>query len=192
MRRTGLWVIMAAAVLGAGAVSASTVIGLTVEDQARLSRYVVVGIVTAQQGVDHPENGLETAVTLRVVSALKGDLRPGAGVVFHTRSGELDGERSTAVGEAVLKAGQRVLVFIEDIDGRLYNLGLSYGVFHGIEDGRGRQSFVRAVQDDLQIVDDAGVGLGPFTLEDMKSRVSWAEKHPRFDNPMVQAALEGR
>jgi hypothetical protein len=193
MRRSGLWIAAAAAALAAGSVSASTVLGLTVEDQARLSRYVVMGVVTAQQGVDHPENGLETAVTLRVLNSFKGGLRPGASLIFHTRSGELDGVSSVAVGETVLKTGQRVLVFVEDIDGRLYNLGLSYGVFNALEDVRGRQSFVRAVQDDLQIVDDAGVGMGPFSLEDMRTRISWAQKHPRFDNPNVEAVFgQGR
>jgi hypothetical protein len=186
-----LWAIGAAAVLWAGSTSASTVLGLTIEDQARLSRHVVVGVVTGQQGVDDPENGLETAVTVRVLTAFKGGLRPGASLVFHTRSGELNGESSIAVGEAVLRSGQKVLVFVEDIDGRLYNLGLSYGVFNALEDSRGRQSFVRAVQDDLQIVDDAGVGMGPFSLEEIRTKVSWAERHPRFDNPNVQAAFGG-
>ncbi|HJQ99871.1 MAG TPA: hypothetical protein VJ826_16265 [Candidatus Polarisedimenticolaceae bacterium] len=193
MRRTGLLLAAVAAALGAGTVSASSVLGLTLEDQTRLSRYVVVGIVTGQQGIDHPENGLETEVTLRVTTALKGAVRPGANLVFHTRSGELNGESSIAVGETVLKTGQRILVFIEDIDGRLYNLGLSYGVFNALQDSRGRQSFLRAVQDDLHIVDDAGVGLGPFTFEDIRTRVSWAERHPRFDNPTVEAVFgEGR
>lgn len=189
MRRTGTWTLVAAACLWAGSAAASTVIGLTVEDQTRLSRHVVAGIVTAQQGLDHPENGLETAVTLRVTSALKGGMRPGAELVFHTRSGELDGEMSLAVGEAVFRTGQKVLVFVEEIDGRLYNLGLSYGVFNAIEDRRGRESFVRAIQDDLQIVDDANVGRGPFTLDDLRTRVAWAERHPRFDNAQVEAAL---
>jgi len=193
MRRTGLWLAAVVTALGAGTVSASSVLGLTLEDQTRLSRYVVIGIVTAQQGVDHPENGLETSVTLRVTNTLKGAVRPGSDLVFHTRSGELNGESSVAIGETVLKTGQRILVFVEEIDGRLYNLGLSYGVFNALQDAAGRQSFVRAVQDDLQIVDDAGVGPGPFTLEDVRTRVTWAERHPRFDNPTVEATFgEGR
>jgi hypothetical protein len=179
--------------LALGAVHASTVIGLTVEDQSRLSRYVVVGEVVAQRGVDHPENGLETEVTLRVVSALKGDARPGQAIAFHTRSGELDGEISTAVGEAVLRTGQRVLVFIEEIDGRLYNVGLSYGVFQVMENGKGRQSVVRDLQDGLEIVGGEEVGNGPFTIEDISARVAFAAKHPKFDHPVLQDNLgEGR
>jgi hypothetical protein len=183
------WGIVATAVcvLALGAPRASSVIGLTIEDQARLSAHVVVGVVVGQQGVDESENGLETAVTLRVVDVLKGGSKKGDALVFHTRSGELDGEISTAVGEAVLKTGQKVLVFIEEIDGRLYNIGLSYGVFRVNEDGRGRLSLVRAVEDGLEVVDDAGVGHGPFTFEDIRTRVEFAARHPRFDNPMVES-----
>jgi hypothetical protein len=183
--------IAVACLLALGSVHASTVIGLTIEDQARLSRHVVLGEVIAQQGVDHPENGLETEVTLRVAARLKGDA--GDKLVFHTRSGELDGEISTAVGEAVLQTGQTVLVFVEEIEGRLYNIGLSYGVFRANEDSRGRISLVRAIEDGLEVVDDAGVGNGPFTLEDIRTRVGWAARHPGFDNPMVREALgQGR
>jgi hypothetical protein len=176
--------------LALGSSRASTVLGLTIEDQARLSKQVVLGVVVAQRGEDTPDNGLETAVTLRVVSTLKGDARKGDALVFHTRSGELDGEISTAIGETALKTGQQVLVFIEEIDGRLYNLGLSYGVFRANEDSRGRLSLVRAIEDGLEVVDDAGVGHGPFTIEDMRTRVDFAARHPRFDNPRVEAALE--
>jgi len=180
-------------VIALGSSHASTVIGLTIEDQARLSKHVVVGVVVAQQGVDHPENGLETAVTLRVVSSLKGDVRRGESLVFHTRSGELDGEISTAIGETVLKAGQKVMVFVEEIDGRLYNIGLSYGVFRVNENARGQMSVVRALEDGLEVIDDAGVGHGPFDLEDIRTRVSYAAKHPHFDNPMVEASFgQGR
>jgi hypothetical protein len=194
MKRTR-WGIASTAVflLALGSLHASTVIGLTIEDQARLSTHVVVGVVVGQEGIDNPENGLETAVTLRVLASLKGDTKKGDSLVFHTRSGELDGEISTALGETVLKTGQTVMVFVEDIDGRLYNLGLSYGVFRVNEDSRGRQSLIRALEDGLEVVDDAGVGQGPFALEDIRTRVNYAAAHPRFDNPTVQATFgEGR
>ena len=65
MRRTR-WGMASTAVflLALGSLHASTVLGLTIEDQARLSKHVVVGVVVGQEGVDTPENGLETAVTL--------------------------------------------------------------------------------------------------------------------------------
>ena len=185
--------VVAGCVFAFGALNASTVIGLTVEDQTRLSRYVVVGEVVAQRGVDNVENGLETEVTLRVTSALKGSVRPGQALAFHTRSGEVDGEISTAIGEAELRTGQRILVFIEEIDGRLYNIGLSYGVFNVQENARGKVSVVRALQDGLEIVGGEEVGNGPFTIEDIRTRVAYAAKHPRFDSTVVRENFgEGR
>ena len=185
-------VLAAAVTTLSGVAMASTVIGLSLEDQARLATRVVVGEVLTLQGVDHPENGLETAVTVRVIRSLKGDVSPGGTITFHTRSGELDGEISTAVGEAVFRPGQRTLVFVESIDGRLYNLGLSYGVFDVREDDRGRISVVRAIQDGLDIVGD-GPGDGPFSLEEIAARVAYTRKNPRFDHPMVREAFgEGR
>lgn len=182
------WMVCLVAVCGGalGAAHASTVLGLTLEDQARLSKHVVLGEVVSQQGIDDPANGLETAVTLRIVASLKGEARAGDAVVFHTRSGELAGERSVAIGEAVLHPGQTILAFLEDIDGRLYNLGLSYGVFRAVEDARGRLTLVRAIEDGLHVVDDAGVGNGPFTLEDLRSSVAFAARQPRFDSAVVQ------
>ena len=180
-----------AGLLTASAATASTVLGLTIEDQARLATWVVGGEVTALQGVDHPENGLETAVTLRVERSFKGKVRPGDELVFHTRSGELNGERSTAIGEAVFNVGSRVLVFVETIDGRPYNIGLSYGVFNILEDRRGRRAAVRALQNSLEIYDDAKVGNGPFTLEEIGARVNHAARNPRFDNELVRESMRG-
>lgn len=179
------------AAVAASAAMASTVLGLTVEDQARLSKHVVIGTVVAQQGVDHPQNGIETAVTLRVEAALKGDLPRGGDLVFHTRSGEFEGAYSKALGEVELMTGKRYLVFVEEVDGRLYNIGLSYGVFDVLEDARGRPVFARAITDGLEIAADAGVGNGPFTLDDIATRVTYAARHPRFDHPMVREAFGG-
>lgn len=193
MRRTGWMIALALTCLAAGAASASSVIGLSIEDQARLATWVVVGEVVAQQGIDDPQCGIETAVTLRVTDALKGDARPGQDLVFRTRGGQVDDVVSEAVGEAVFQTGRKVLVFVELVEGRPYNLGLSYGVFNVSEDRQGRLSFVRAIQDGLEIVGDREVGNGPFSLADIATRVRYAQSHPRFDDPMVREAFgQGR
>ena len=183
--------ILGCAALGlvAGAAGASTVIGLTLEDQARLSSWVVVGEIVGQRGVDHPEFGIETEVTLRVTQAFKGNVEAGADLVFHTRGGQVGEEISEAIGDARLNTGQVVLVFVEKIDGRAYNLGLSYGVFNVNEDRKGRLSFVRAIQDGLEVVGGEETGNGPFSLQDVASRVNWARTHPEFDSPMVREAF---
>jgi hypothetical protein len=180
-------------VLAVTAAAASTVIGLSVEDQARLSQYVVVGHVVSQQGVIHETQGLETEVTLRVTDVLKGSARRGQDLVFHTRGGELDGELSEASGEAQFRPGQKVLVFVESVDGRLYNLGLSMGVWDLNEDRDGRQVFTRALQDGLTVVGEDVVEQGPLSYDEMKSRVDQAVRHPRFDNEMLRSrAGQGR
>jgi len=181
------------AVLAVTAAAASTVIGLSVEDQARLSQLVVVGHVVQQRGVEHPTNGIETEVTLQVTDVLKGDVRRGDRVVFHTRGGELDGEISEAVGEATFRNGQRALVFVESVEGRSYLLGLSMGAWDVQENRSGNASFRRALRDGLEIFGGDEVEMGPISLRDMRARVSWSERRAEFDHPMLRdAAIRGR
>ena len=184
-------VLLGAAILSVatGMAAASSVVSLSIEDQARLSQLIVVGEVVSQQGVDHPLNGLETEVGLRVTHVLKGDARPGQLVLFHTRGGELDGVISQAVGEASFQTGKRSLVFIESVDGQLYNLGLSMGVWNVKEDGKGRPIFTRALQDGLEVVGDVAIENGPISLADMTTRVAWAQRHPQFDHEMLRENL---
>ena len=184
------WMPLAALVLGLAILpaAASTVIGLSVEDQARLSDYVVIGEVIGQRGQNHPQNGIETAVTLKVTDVLKGDLRSGRALVFHTRGGEVDGVISEALGEATFSKGQKVLVFMESIDGRLYNLGLSMGVWSVQEDDAGGVTLTRALTDGLTVVGDEPVEVGPLTFSDMSERVSYAGRQPRFDSVILREA----
>jgi hypothetical protein len=165
---------------------ASSVLGLSIEDQTRLSRLVVTGEVVSQRGVVHHENGVETAVTLRVTEVFKGLARPGDEVVFHTRSGEADGLLSDAIGEARFQIGQEVLVFIEDVDGRLYNLGLSMGVWNVRLDRDGSTYFTRALEEGLDIVGGVEVEFGPVSITDMARRVDAAVSQPAFDHPWLQ------
>jgi hypothetical protein len=170
------------------AASASTVIGLSVEDQARLARMVVVGQVTGVAGEDDPVQGIESAVSLLVTDVFKGDVRAGETVVFHTHGGEVDGVISEAVGEAAFRPGQKVLVFIEEVDGRLYNLGLSSGVWSVLEGRGGRVTFVRALTDGLEIFGDTPLETGPVSATEMANRVGYAVRHPGFDHALLREA----
>jgi|GEM_PF-1672721 len=180
----------AALVLAIGLATASTVIGLSIEDQARLSRYVVVGRVVGQHGVDDADNGIETEVTLAVKTVLKGDVRRGENLVFHTRSGEVGGESSQAIGEAEIKSGQTVLVFLEDIDGRLYNLGLSMGVWDVAKNRSGKVQYTRALREGLVVVGDVAVENGPIPAATMRARVNTSLEQPVFDHPMLRERAE--
>ena len=177
--------------LAVGPVSASSVLGLSIEDQARLATLVVVGEVVAQQGVDHPDFGIETAVTVRVSETLKGSVKPGQTVIFYTHGGQVGEEISEAVGEAQFSTGKTVLVFIESVDGRLYNLGLSMGVFDVKESRRGDITVSRAVTDGLEVIGDAEVEYGPISLRDMATRIAWADRNPGFDHPLLRESRQG-
>ncbi len=193
MKPARLLVVFVVAGLAMGTAGASTVLGLSIEDQARLSSFVVLGEVTAVQGEDDPINGIESAVSLQVAEALKGSIRAGETLVFHTRGGEVDGVVSQAVGEAALRPGQRVLVFVEAVDGRLYNLGLSSGVWSVVEGRAGRPAFVRALTDGLEVVGETELEPGPVSRADMASRVAYAIRHPEFDEPILRyGRIEGR
>jgi hypothetical protein len=183
---------MAALGLSALPASASTVLGLSIEDQARLSRHVVLGTVVSQVGVDDPEMGIETEITLRVRRDLKGVAEPGELLVFHIRSGQVGSEISTAVGEAEFQTGRPTLVFLEEIDGRLYNLGLSMGVWNVLESHPGRVTLTRALQDGLEVVGDTPIEYGPLSLDRMVSRVAGTLASPEFDHPALRQAFLGR
>jgi hypothetical protein len=191
MMRTRVAAVVAAVpLLAIGGVRASTVIGLSIEDQARLSKYVVMGEVLTQRGVDDDANGLETEVALRVRSVFKGDIGRGEMIVFHTRSGEVGLESSQAVGEAEFKTGQKTLVFIEYVDGRLYNLGLSMGVWDVQLDRKGKPRFTRALRDGLEIVGDVEIERGPIASTQMKRRIMQSILQPAFDNPLLRQRVE--
>ena len=184
-----LWPGLVLSALFAGSAFASTVVGLSIEDQARLARLVVVGEVEALSPVDDPELGIETAVTLRVIDVLKGQVAAGSNVVFHTREGAIGGVTSEAPGEAQLNVGQKVLVFIESVNGRLYNLGLSMGVWNVLDRDGAIAEFTRAVTDGLEVVGEDQVEWGPVAYGDMASRIAWTASHPEFDSPMLREAV---
>jgi hypothetical protein len=183
-----LWIGLAALLLAAVPASASTVIGMSIEDQARLSRHVVLGTIVSQIGVDDSVNGIETEVTIRVRRDFKSVAKAGDVLTFRTRSGRVGEEISTAVGEAVFQSGRPVLVFLEDIDGTLYNLGLSSGVFDVRETRRGDVSFTRALQDGLEVYGDVAFEMGPIPIQAMVRRVAAAMQKPEFDNPILREA----
>jgi hypothetical protein len=179
---------LAALAFAAAPASASTVIGMSIEDQARLSRHVVLGTIVSQVGIDDPEMGIETEVTIEVKHDFKRVARAGEKIVFNIRSGQVGEEVSTAVGEAVFQTGRPALVFIEEIDGKLYNLGLSSGVFDVHESKKGGVTFTRALQDGLDVFGDVPFELGPISMQGMAARIAAAERKPEFDHPMLREA----
>ena len=183
-----LWIGLAALALCAVPAFASTVIGMSIEDQTRLSQHVVLGTIVSQVGIDDPDNGIETEVTIKVKRDLKGVAAKGDMLVFRTRSGQVGEEVSTAIGEAVFHTGKPVLVFLEEIDGTLYNLGLSSGVFDVRESKKGDVAFTRALQDGLDVFGDTAFEMGPISEHAMAARVAQAMRKTEFDHPMLREA----
>ena len=182
-----LWIGLAALLLAAVPAFASTVIGMSVEDHARLSKHVVLGTIVSQVGIDDAEMGIETEVTIKVRHDFKQQAKAGDLVTFHIRSGEVDGEISTAIGEAVFQTGKMALVFLEDIDGRLYNVGLSSGVWNVLEDRKGGMSFTRALQDGLEVV-GGKFEMGPVSFAGMQGRINVSIHKREFEIEMLRDA----
>jgi hypothetical protein len=182
-----LWIGLAALLLAAVPASASTVIGMSVEDHARLSKHVVLGTIVSQVGIDDPEMGIETAVTIKVQHDFKRQAAAGDLITFHIRSGQVGDEVSIAEGEAVFQTGKRALVFLEDIDGKLYNIGLSSSVWNVLEDRKGGVAFTRALQDGLEVV-GGQFEMGPISYAGMQGRITASMHRPEFDNPMLREA----
>jgi hypothetical protein len=60
------------------------------------------------------------------------------------------------------------------------------GVWKQHEDSSGGTLFTRAVQDGLSIVGEKNVEYGPLSNEEMRSRVLYSVRNPRFDNEVLR------
>lgn len=184
---------LAAAMLGAlvcaGTALASSVVALPITDQFRLSQHVVVGEVISQRTIDDAALGVETQIELQVALSLKGGLTAGQNLSFFVRGGILDDQFYEAIGEAQFQTGRRALVFLEEIDGRLYVAGLSTGAWNLIEQ-EGQWSFTRALQGGLEIVGE--LEPGPLSLPQLQSLARRAASDPRFESAWLREATIGR
>jgi hypothetical protein len=76
---------------------------------------------------------------------------------------------------------------MEEIDGKLYNIGLSSGVWNVLEDKKGGVSFTRALRDGLEVV-GGQFEMGPIPLAGMQGRINASIHKPEFDNPLLREA----
>jgi hypothetical protein len=173
----------------AGTALASSVVALPITDQFRLSQHVVVGEVISQRTIDDAAFGVETQIELQVALSLKGGLTAGQSLSFFVRGGILDDQFYEAIGEAQFQTGRRALVFLEEIDGRLYVAGLSTGAWNLIEQ-EGQWSFTRALQGGLEIVGE--LEPGPLSLPQLQSLARRAASNPRFESAWLREATIGR
>ncbi len=127
LRRIVAGVIVSWVTCSVGPALATMVRSASVEKMIDASHVIIVGRVVGQRAFRLDDGSILTGVAIRVEESLKGDLRQGARVEITAYGGELEGQRAVTLGEATYKKGERVLLQLEEIDGRLHTLGLSMG-----------------------------------------------------------------
>lgn len=150
MRKVFVLALLAAALCAVTA-SATTVMYVPIRQSVQMSDLVLVGHVLNTKAVYNAEGEIVTEVSLLVEEPLKGWARPGEIFTFHAWGGSLDGTVVETVGEARYNLGEKVLVQLENIDGELHTLGLSFGKWNVVRDDTGTPWVMRKL-DDLNVV----------------------------------------
>jgi len=150
-----------------GPALATMVRSASVEEMIEASHAIIVGRVVGQRAFRLDDGSILTGVAIRVEESLKGDLRVGERIEISAYGGELEGQRAVTLGEATYRKGERVLLQLEEIDGRLHTIGLSMGKWNVVEDERGRRHITRNLSG-LGLVGGVKMTEGPISLEDFK------------------------
>jgi opacity protein-like surface antigen len=146
MKRAVLFSVLAA-VLFSVAAAATTVVYVPMRKSIQMSDLVLVGHVLSLDAAYNKDGDIVTRVTLLVEEGLKGGAGPGEIVTFDAWGGSLDGVHIETVGEAKYKMGDKVLVQLEDVDGALHTLGLSFGKWDIVRDEKNETWAVRSLFD---------------------------------------------
>jgi hypothetical protein len=175
MRRAIVLTALAVA-LCASAVSATTVQYVPIDRSIELSEAVMVGHVLRIEAEYNRDGEIVTRIDLLVEETLKGDARGGEVVSFYAFGGSLDGVNVETVGEARYKLGQKVLVQLENIDGELHTLGLSFGKWDVGKDAKGQQWITRSLSD-LNVV---GISEAPVEKMSLRRMREIVRARPEF------------
>jgi hypothetical protein len=130
-------------VLTALPLMATTVVFVSNEESVRMSELILVGKVISVENTYDREGQIVRNITVAVKEVLKGKAQPGANFTFRAWGGVKDGVRDEALGEAKYKAGEKVLLQLENIDGAYHTLGLSFGKWNVAKDKTGRDMIRR-------------------------------------------------
>lgn len=128
--------LIAAAVLSAGSIGATTLIPAGVGELSRDARAIVLGrVVAVEARWTADRRGIETLVTLEADTYLKGAF--GSSVQFLVPGGELGRFQNIVVGAPRFTPGERVIVFLGARGPSIpFVLGLSQGLFRVVLDDR--------------------------------------------------------
>lgn len=157
--KRALGLTLLAVVLTAVSLSATTVLYVPVKKSIQMSDLVLVGHVLRMEAEYNREGEIVTRIDLLVEESLKGWAQAGEVLSFHAWGGSLDGVNVETVGEARYNLGEKVLVQLEDIDGELHTLGLSFGKWNVVREKDGSPWITRSLSD-LNVV---GVNESPTT-----------------------------
>lgn len=159
-----------AVALCASALSATTVLYVPIDRSIEMSEAVLVGHVLHMEAVYNGEGEIVTRIDLLVEESLKGNARAGEVVTFEAFGGSLDGVNVETVGEARYRLGQKVLVQLENVNGELHTLGLSFGKWDVTKDAKG-QSWISRSLSDLNVVGITEAPVEKMPLRQMRDIV---------------------
>lgn len=134
-------------VMVAAVASATTVAYVPLRKAIRMSDAVVVGHILSMEAAYNRDGEIVTRISVLVEEPMKGGLQAGEIFSFDAWGGSLDGVTVETVGEARYKLGEKVLLQLEDIDGELHTLGLSFGKWNVVRDKAGAEWAVRNLSD---------------------------------------------
>jgi hypothetical protein len=150
---------------------ATVLVGLDLDGLCDRSPHILRGEVVSLTPGWHGGRIL-TAVTLRVERSLAGPATRGDRVTFYRLGGEVGGIGQRVLGEASFRKGERVIVFLQRVGGRLVVTGMVQGKMRVLDAARpgGTRRVVSAV---------GGFALRggrhplpvPTTLPDLEARV---------------------
>lgn len=146
MKRALVFMLLAVVVASAS-LSATTVLYVPMKKSLQMSDMVVVGHVLAMEATYNAEREIVTEISLLVEEGFKGFAQAGDIVKFHAWGGTLDGVHMETSGEARYQLGEKVLVQLENIQGELHTLGLSFGKWNVYREKDNSQWISRNLRD---------------------------------------------
>lgn len=173
MRKSAVFALLGL-MLGAVAVSATTIVYQPLRRSVQMSDLVLVGYVVGVGAEYNRDGEIVTKVDVLVEEPLKGFVQSGEIFSFHAWGGSLDGVNVETVGEARYRLGEKVLVQIESIDGEYHTLGLSFGKWNVVRDRDGASVLTRSLAD-LEMVGVTEAPVQQVPLERMRQVARMAE-----------------
>ena len=118
--------------------SATAVVALDLDALGREAELIVAGRVVSMESA-WDRGRIRTRITLATESVLKGRPADPSRVTFFVLGGEVQGIAQWVPGEAKFAVGERVLVFLTDVERRPVVLGMAQGKWRWHPEARGAE-----------------------------------------------------